>query len=69
MIVNCVECYSQRFLFEHVLNAIRADVAAILDASALVKCDNMSDFVRLLQQEVVAKKVDTQTVYIVSGFF
>ncbi|XP_052281401.1 origin recognition complex subunit 5-like isoform X2 [Dreissena polymorpha] len=65
VIVNCVECYSQRFLFEHVLNAIRADGAAILDTSTLIKCDNMSDFVRLLQQEVVAKKLDMQTVYIV----
>lgn len=65
VLVNCVECYSQRFLYEHILNTISGDVDTITDTADLIKCDNMNDFVRLLTQVVKDKGLDSQTVYIV----
>ncbi|WAR25831.1 ORC5-like protein [Mya arenaria] len=45
VLVNCVECYSQRFLYEHILNVLHSGSETVLETSQLIKCDNMNDFV------------------------
>ncbi|KAK7499500.1 hypothetical protein BaRGS_00009152 [Batillaria attramentaria] len=59
--VNCVECYSSRFLFEYILN----NLPGRDDAAVSVTCDNMNDFVRLLKQGVSSQNLQDQTLYIV----
>ncbi|XP_052779192.1 origin recognition complex subunit 5-like [Mya arenaria] len=65
VLVNCVECYSQRFLYEHILNVLHSGSETVLETSQLIKCDNMNDFVRLLKQEMISKGLEKQTLYIV----
>ncbi|XP_053377322.1 origin recognition complex subunit 5-like isoform X2 [Mercenaria mercenaria] len=64
-VVNCVECYNQRFLFEHILNTISGNSETITDTDNVIKCDNMNDFIRLLRQIVGEQGLDSQTLYIV----
>ncbi|XP_067683053.1 origin recognition complex subunit 5-like [Haliotis asinina] len=56
--VNCVECYSSRFLYEHILNNLPS-------SDTNTRCDNMNDFVRLLQQGIQQCQLQDQTVYVV----
>lgn len=65
VLVNCVECYNQRFLYEHILNTLKCEAESLLNTSELVRCDNMNDFVRLLKNIVSEKALDSQTFYIV----
>ncbi|KAL5013759.1 hypothetical protein ScPMuIL_008029 [Solemya velum] len=62
--VNCTECYSQRFLFEHILNGLHGntDISVSVEKE---RCDNMNDFIRKFQDLVVEKSLDKETVYIV----
>ncbi|XP_077977106.1 origin recognition complex subunit 5-like [Glandiceps talaboti] len=64
--VNCVECYTQRLLYEQILNQV-ANVIPTPDNnySSYARCDNMNDFVRLLQKVIEEKQLSNQTVYIV----
>ncbi len=49
--VNCVECYTPRLMFEHILNHLSHTVPAPSnDFASYARCDNMTDFVRLLAQ-------------------
>ena len=66
VLVNCVECYSQRFLYEHILNHLNGDSSTLVESSSLLKCENMNDFIRLLKQVLKEKGLESQTVYIVS---
>ncbi|KAJ8301143.1 hypothetical protein KUTeg_020130 [Tegillarca granosa] len=50
VLVNFVECYSARFLYEMILNNLQGNTANLSDASKFLKCDNMNDFVRLFKQ-------------------
>ena len=64
--MNCVECYSQRFLYEHILNHLSGELSTLTESSSMMKCENMNDFVRLLKQVLIEKGLEKQTVYIVS---
>ena len=66
VLVNCVECYSQRFLYEHILNHLNGELSTLVESSSLLKCENMNDFIRLLKQVLKEKGLESQTVYIVS---
>ncbi|KAK7101883.1 hypothetical protein V1264_020195 [Littorina saxatilis] len=62
--INCIECYSSRYLYEHILTNL--PLAKKGDkSSAPSTCDNMNDFVRLLKSEVEQRKLQDETVYIV----
>ncbi|CAG2216495.1 ORC5 [Mytilus edulis] len=63
VLVNCVECYSSRFLYEMILNSLHGN--SVTESSDLVKCDNMNDFVRMFKQVSQEKGIDQETIYIV----
>nr|XP_002740279.1 PREDICTED: origin recognition complex subunit 5-like [Saccoglossus kowalevskii] len=65
-IVNCVECYTQRLLYEHILNQV-GDVIPSPDNnySCYARCDNMNDFVRLLKNLIEEKELGSRTLFIV----
>lgn len=65
VLVNCVECYSQRFLYEHILNQLHEELTPLVESSSMMRCENMNDFVRLLKQVLIEKGLGDQTVYIV----
>ncbi|KAL4226958.1 Origin recognition complex subunit 5 [Mactra antiquata] len=66
VLVNCVECYSQRYLYEHILNNINhGEKVSTKHYDDLMKCDNMNDFIRLIKQVLEEKKLLNQTLYIV----
>lgn len=65
VLVNFVECYSARFLYEMILNNLQGNTANLSDASKFLKCDNMNDFVRLFKQVCKEKGLDKETVYII----
>ena len=67
VLVNCVECYSQRFLYEHILNQLHEELSTLVESSSMMRCENMNDFVRLLKQVLIEKGLGDQTVYIVSS--
>ncbi|KAK3579067.1 hypothetical protein CHS0354_029927 [Potamilus streckersoni] len=66
VLLNCVECYSQRFLYEHILNSLyQTDLFAFDESVPRIKCDNMNDFMRLFKQVLNEKRLDKETVYII----
>ncbi|KAL3853199.1 hypothetical protein ACJMK2_016760 [Sinanodonta woodiana] len=66
VILNCVECYSQRFLYEHILNSLhQTDLFAVNESVSRIKCENMNDFIRLFKQVLSQKGLDKETVYII----
>ena len=66
ILVNCIECYNARFLYESILNSLQGNASFHSDAGALLKCDNMNDFVRLFKQVSEERGLNEETVYIVS---
>ncbi|XP_070558277.1 origin recognition complex subunit 5-like [Ptychodera flava] len=64
--VNCVECYTLRLLYEHILNQV-AEIVPCPDNSyeCYSRCDTMNDFVRLLQKVIAERQLSEETVYIV----
>ncbi|ESO91435.1 hypothetical protein LOTGIDRAFT_209785 [Lottia gigantea] len=60
VLVNCVECYSSRFLYEHILNNL-----SHTNHTEQYRCDNMNDFIRSFQQIIEEKNYKDHTVYIV----
>ncbi|XP_014677965.1 PREDICTED: origin recognition complex subunit 5-like [Priapulus caudatus] len=65
-VLNCIECYSQRNLFEGILNQLSSYVPGPDNGySALYRCDNVNDFIRLLRKVIETEKFDKETVYIV----
>lgn len=65
VVVNCVECYSSRFLFEMILNSLHGNSCNVTESSNLLKCENMNDFVRMFKHVSEEKGIDKETVYIV----
>ena len=63
-LVNCVESFTARLIFEHVLYQLQdSDKEADLPASP--KCDNMTDFLRHLKHDLLSKDLVNETFYIV----
>jgi origin recognition complex subunit 5 len=70
--VNCIECYSSRYLYEHILNNLPSLASKTREGAAVsnapITCDNMNDFIRNLKQEVEKRKLQNETLYIVSSW-
>ena len=66
--VNCVECFSARFLYEHILTNLPSGGSCSLPPTSAA-CDNMNDFVRSLVVEVSSRHLEEETLYIVSTSF
>uniref|UniRef100_K1PQ70 Origin recognition complex subunit 5 n=1 Tax=Magallana gigas TaxID=29159 RepID=K1PQ70_MAGGI len=64
VLVNCVECYSSRFLYEAVLNGLYTNNGRQKPETP-VKCENMNDFVRLFRHTCMDLHLQNETVYIV----
>lgn len=64
VLVNCVECYSSRFLYEAVLNGLYTNNRKQKPETP-VKCENMNDFVRLFHHSCIDLHLQNETVYIV----
>nr|XP_022297025.1 origin recognition complex subunit 5-like [Crassostrea virginica]XP_022297026.1 origin recognition complex subunit 5-like [Crassostrea virginica]XP_022297027.1 origin recognition complex subunit 5-like [Crassostrea virginica] len=64
VLVNCVECYSSRFLYEAALNGLYA-CRESGRPDMPIKCENMNDFVRLFRQTCSELHLQNETVYIV----
>ena len=67
--INCVEHYTGRRVFEHILNHLSGKVPTPEnDFDMYSKCDNMNDFVRLLKRVVEEENIN-QTIYLVSFLY
>lgn len=62
--VNCIECYSSRYLYEHILNNLPAGEMKACSGKQIA-CDNMNDFVRGLKMEAEQRNLVDETLYIV----
>ncbi|XP_071960381.1 origin recognition complex subunit 5-like [Antedon mediterranea] len=65
-IVNCVECHTQRLLYEQILNKVagyQADPSN--NYGCYARCDNANDFMRLLKSAIAERGAQEETVYIV----
>ena len=50
MVVNCVECYTAKLVYECILNELSGTVPSPSNDYAIYRrCDNMDDFVRHLR--------------------
>ncbi|XP_074645442.1 origin recognition complex subunit 5-like [Tubulanus polymorphus] len=64
--VNCVECYNQRLLYEHVLNTLSGVTPSPgNDYKVYTRCDNTNDFVLHLKRLIEEKHLSQETIYIV----
>ena len=64
MLVNCIESFTARLIYEHILYQLQ-EVEAKDDLATLLKCDNMTDFFRLLKHDIFSKGLENETLYIV----
>lgn len=64
VLVNCVESFTARLIFEHVLYQLQ-DSDREDDLNASPKCDNMTDFLRYLKHYLLSKELTDETFYIV----
>ncbi|XP_043943222.1 origin recognition complex subunit 5 [Protopterus annectens] len=65
-LVSCVECFTSRMLFEHILNKLQSYVTSSeISQSLYISCDSFSDFVRLFKQLISHQDLKNQTVYVV----
>ena len=64
VLVNCVESFTARLIFEHILYKLQ-DLDEDDDQNAPPKCENMTDFLRLLKHSLSAKELTKETFYIV----
>ncbi|KAL8587138.1 hypothetical protein ACOMHN_026106 [Nucella lapillus] len=62
--INCIECFSSRYLYEHILNNLPSEPVGDQPA-AQTTCDNMNDFIRHLKARVEGSSLRDQTLYIV----
>ncbi|KAJ8046876.1 Origin recognition complex subunit 5 [Holothuria leucospilota] len=64
--INCVECYSQRLLYEEILGQLSGQVlCAENNYTRSSRCETMNEFVRLLKIVIEENEWEDQTVYIV----
>ena len=64
MLVNCVESFTSRLIFEHILYQLQESDEED-DFNAPPKCDNMTDFLRHLKHSMSEKELTNETIYIV----
>jgi len=64
VLVNCVESFTARLIFEHVLYQLQ-DSDKEDDLTASPKCDNMTDFLRHLKHNLLSRELTNETFYIV----
>ena len=67
-LVNCIECFTPRFLFESILLQLEnCNDSGTTDVDDLVypRCDNMNAFLRLLKYQIKDQNRKEETVYIV----
>ena len=66
-VVNCIECYGSRLMFEHILNSLSNTIPAPSNNfSSYARCDNINDFVALFRQVTKERESTEETVYLVS---
>ncbi|KAH9493211.1 Origin recognition complex subunit 5 [Bulinus truncatus] len=70
ILMNCVECSSPRFLFEHVLNNLPKSFVEIEKKVSSqdenqIDCDDMSSFIRQLSKGVTNNGLRNETLYLV----
>ena len=66
VLVNCVECYTARLMYEHILNELASvQPGPENEYATYARCENMNDFVKLLKQLVQEEDIQ-ETIYIVS---
>ncbi|XP_053322467.1 origin recognition complex subunit 5 [Spea bombifrons] len=65
-VINCIECFSPRLLFEEILNKLHNHCPAPEnDFSSYERCDSLNDFVRLFKKAISCQGLEKETVYIV----
>ena len=64
MLVNCVESFTARLIFEHILYQLQ-EYDEEDNFNAPPKCDNMTDFLRHLKHSMSEKELTNETIYIV----
>ncbi|XP_053571088.1 origin recognition complex subunit 5 [Bombina bombina] len=66
VIVNCVECFSPRLLFEQILNQLHNHCpSAENEYSSYERCDTFNEFVRLYKKATSSHDLQDETLYIV----
>ncbi|XP_051889855.1 origin recognition complex subunit 5 isoform X1 [Pristis pectinata] len=66
VIVNCVECFSSRMLFEYILNQLQGNwLSSENERTSYLRCNSLNEFVLLFKQVVREQNLLNQTVYIV----
>lgn len=66
IIVNCVECFSSRMLFEQILNQLQGNwLSSENECLSYLRCNALNEFVLLFKQVVREQNLLDQTVYIV----
>ncbi|XP_059843169.1 origin recognition complex subunit 5 [Hypanus sabinus] len=65
VIVNCVECFSSRMLFEQILNQLQGSWLSENECTSYLRCNTLNEFVLLYKQVVREQNLLNQTVYIV----
>ncbi|KAK2142214.1 hypothetical protein LSH36_984g00054 [Paralvinella palmiformis] len=66
VVVNCIECYNCRLMFEHILNSLsNTSPAPSNNFASYARCDNVNDFVRLFHQVIEEEKLSAETVYLI----
>ncbi|XP_071817160.1 origin recognition complex subunit 5-like [Apostichopus japonicus] len=64
--VNCIECQSQRLLYEDILGQLSGMLPCVQnDYARYARCETANDFVRLLKNLIANEKWEKETVYIV----
>ncbi|CAI9578028.1 unnamed protein product, partial [Staurois parvus] len=65
-VVNCVECFTSRLLFEQILNQLyNHRPAPDNEYSSYERCDTFNDFIRLYKKAISSQGFGNETVYIV----
>nr|XP_033814361.1 origin recognition complex subunit 5 isoform X2 [Geotrypetes seraphini] len=66
VIVNCIECFTSRLLFEGILSQLNSHCSTLEKEFYFREhCDSFNDFVRLYKQVTLDQDLKNQTVYIV----
>ena len=69
MIVNCIEYYTPKRMFEYILNELSGiQPTPENNFSIYARCDNMNDFVRILKQMTDQEDIK-ETIYVVRLLF
>ncbi|KAI0224433.1 Origin recognition complex subunit 5 [Lamellibrachia satsuma] len=66
VVVNCVECYTAKLLYERILNELSGVIPSPSNDYAIYRrCDNMDDFIHYLRLVEQQEGLSGETVYIV----